>query len=272
MEQVRQVILKRPLPLRWTLMVVVFLLVIGWLLNTPEGILGKADAVGYAVCHRIDLRSFHLGDRPLPLCARCTGMYLGAVVGLVYQAVTARRRAGTPPWPVLAGLVLFTGAFALDGGNSFLALLFGRGLLYSPNNMLRLFTGSGMGLVISAALFPAFNQTIWKDWQEAPALPGLKSFLGLAGFTILVDVLVLTEHPVVLYPFALVSAAGVLVLLTLLYTMVFVMMVRKENMFGRLSELGMALVAGFGVGLLQIVAIDMLRFLVTGTWEGFHFG
>ena len=68
----------------WNKLVVtaVFLLTLGWLLNTPAGLLGKADAVGYAVCHRIDLRSFNLGERQMPLCARCTGMYLGAVLGL----------------------------------------------------------------------------------------------------------------------------------------------------------------------------------------------
>ena len=56
------------------------LVLLGWLLNTPPGLLGKADAIGYAVCHRIDLRSFHLGERALPLCARCSGMYLGAML------------------------------------------------------------------------------------------------------------------------------------------------------------------------------------------------
>ena len=29
-----------------------------WLSYTPPGLLGKADAIGYAVCHRISARSF----------------------------------------------------------------------------------------------------------------------------------------------------------------------------------------------------------------------
>ena len=82
---------------RWLAIVSVGLLLIGWLLNTPPGLLGKADAIGYAVCHRIDLRSFHLGDRQLPLCARCTGMYLGALLALMFQFFTGRRRSGAPP-------------------------------------------------------------------------------------------------------------------------------------------------------------------------------
>ena len=48
--------------LKTLVLVTVGLLFIGWLANTPAGLLGKADAIGYAVCHRIDVRSFLLGD------------------------------------------------------------------------------------------------------------------------------------------------------------------------------------------------------------------
>ena len=81
---------------KWILFTGVGLLFFGWLLTTPPGILGKADAVGYAVCHRIDLRSFHIQGRQMPLCARCTGMYLGAMLGLLYLAVRYPRRSGMP--------------------------------------------------------------------------------------------------------------------------------------------------------------------------------
>src|SRR5512139_331034 len=108
-----------------TLKAVVFLAVglvlFGWLLNTPPGLLGKADAIGYAVCHRIDLRSFHLGERPLPLCARCTGMYLSAALILLYQGWRWPRRGGTPPRSVLLVCVLLALIWALDGVNSFLS-------------------------------------------------------------------------------------------------------------------------------------------------------
>jgi len=93
----------------WLLKGLVFFLValifVGWTYYSPPGLLGKADAIGYAVCHRIDARTFHLGDRQLPLCARCSGMFLGALIGLVYQTATRPRRAGMPHWSVM--IVLF---------------------------------------------------------------------------------------------------------------------------------------------------------------------
>jgi hypothetical protein len=58
----------------WRLLIVTAfgLVLLGWLINTPAGLLGKADAIGYAVCHRIDLRSFFIGERQFPLCMRCS--------------------------------------------------------------------------------------------------------------------------------------------------------------------------------------------------------
>ena len=77
-------ILKDRFPWRYLLISVGTVLLIVWWSHTPDGLLGKADAIGYAVCHRIDVRSFHLGDRQIPVCARCTGQYLGAVAGLLF--------------------------------------------------------------------------------------------------------------------------------------------------------------------------------------------
>ncbi len=265
---------------KYLVVLAALLVLIGWILNTPPGLLGKADAIGYAVCHRIDARSFHIGSRQLPLCARCSGMYLGAVAGLAYQAIFTRRRSGTPHWSVIIPLALFVLAFGIDGANSYLYLIketYPGALaripnLYVPNNTLRLLTGSGMGLGIAAMLFPAFNQTVWKDSDERRVFPDLKSFAPLLGLTLLLDLLVLTENPVVLYPAAFIGAGGVLILLMMVYSMIWVMLMRQENDFTRFSQLWLALAAGFTIAMLQIAAIDILRFWLTGTWGGFPLG
>jgi uncharacterized membrane protein len=250
----------------------VFLLLLGWLLNTPSGLLGKADAVGYAVCHRIDLRSFHLGERQLPLCARCTGMYLGAMATLIFQLVVGRRRAGVPPKSILLLLAVMALAFVVDGVNSFLSLIPGVPIIYQPQNWLRLLTGTGMGIVISAALFPGFNQTVWKNTVSRPALESMRIFLLLIGLAVLFDMLVLSGNPLVLYPLALASATGVLVLLTVVYSMVWVLILHAENCYLRLSQMIFPIIGGFGFALLQIALLDIGRYILTGTWDGFHLG
>jgi uncharacterized membrane protein len=37
---------------------------------------------GSFVCHQIPERSFHISGIQLPVCARCSGLYLGAAVGM----------------------------------------------------------------------------------------------------------------------------------------------------------------------------------------------
>ncbi len=249
-------------------------LLLGWLLHTPPGLLGKADAVGYAVCHRIDLRSFHLGDRQMPMCARCTGQYLGAMLGILYQSFVVRRRTGRPPWRVIAVLASFVLAYGVDGVNSYLHLLpdMSRFYLYEPHNIFRLLTGTGLGLSVSIALMPAFHQTIWRRRDRRPALDGILPLAGLVAVALLLDGLVLMGNPFVLYPLALITSAGVLVLLTMVYAMVWVMLFRMENRFDRCRDLILPLSAGFIVALLQIAAMDYVRYFFFGTWEGFHFG
>ena len=248
------------------------LVLLGWLLNTPPGLLGKADAIGYAVCHRIDLRSFHLSGRALPLCARCSGMYLGAMLGLAYQATRRPRRSGMPIRSVQVVLGVFVLAFALDGINSFLSLFPSAPSLYESQNWLRLVTGSGMGLAIALVLYPAFNQTVWRVQDNRPAMESLGSFGGLLALMGALILALLSETPIILYPLALISAAGVLVLLTIVYTMIWLMVLRRDNTIEQTRQLIWPLVAGFGVALLQIVLLDLARFTLTGTWEGFHLG
>ena len=257
---------------RWLLIIAVGLLFVGWLFNTPSGLLGKADAIGYAVCHRIDARSFHLGDRQVPLCARCTGMFLGAILGLGYQFVLGSRRSGSPPVTVIVIFGFLTLAFIIDGLNSYLSLIPVFQPLYPPNNVFRLFTGTGVGLAIAAALFPAFNQSVWKLRDSCPGLNGLRSLFVLIILAVLMDLIVLTENPIFLYPLSIISAVGVVVLLTMVYTIILLMAFKKESQFYSFKELITPLIAGFGVALIQLLLLDLVRYWFTGTWEGFHLG
>lgn len=250
-----------------------------WFGFTPPGLLGKADAVGYAICHRIGERSFHIGDRQLPLCARCTGEFYAAAISLLFFAIVSPKKAGMPGWRLGIPLLLFLAAFGIDGTNSFLYLLkqtSGGALkgipnLYVPNNTLRLFTGSGMGIALASILYPAFNQSAWKDADFGRALDWKK--LGvLIGMILLVDLAVLTETPVVLYPIAILSVLGVLALLVMVFSMVWVMVMRQENEFASLKEMWMPVLAGTTLAFLMIGAIDLLRFQLTGTWGGFPLG
>ncbi len=265
--------------MRWFIPIAALLAFSAWFYIAPPGLLGKADAIGYAVCHRIDERSFQIGDRQLPLCARCTGEFNAAAISLIFFAFASGKKSGMPGWKLGAPLLLFFITFAVDGSNSYLYLLkqtSGDAFqnipnLYIPNNTLRLFTGSGMGIALASILFPAFNQTVWQTTNPERALDWKK--LGtLTGIILLIDFLILTDNPIVLYPISILSALGVLALLTLVFTMAWLMIMRQENSFNRLPEMWMPFLAGSTLAFLMIAAIDLLRFNLTGTWGGLPFG
>lgn len=199
-------------------------------------------------------------------------MYLGAVLGLIYQSVLSPRREGTPPRIVLVTLAAFTGAFILDGINSLLSFFPGDPSLYTPTNILRLFTGTGMGLALALVVYPAFNSTVWNNTSKQPAVQSLGSFSALVLLAVGVDLLVLLENPLLLYPLALISAAGVVLLLTTVYTMLWLIILKAERRYNRVSEILFPILGGFTVAIVQIGLLDALRFFLTGTWDGFHLG
>jgi uncharacterized membrane protein len=261
---------------RWLVPLAAALAVAVWMYIAPPGILGKADAIGYAVCHRIGERSFHILGRQLPLCARCTGEFNAAAVALIFQGFVSRKRSRLPGRGILAILVVFFLAFGIDGSNSYLYLLKQSvpgtleqiPNLYVPNNTLRLFTGSGMGIALAAVMFPIINQTLWRQTEDSPALEW-KSFGILSGIILILNLAILTENPIVLYPVAILSVLGVMALLVSVFGIVWIILMRLENTFERLTQLWLSGLAGLTLTLLLVLTIDLVRYRLTGTWSGF---
>jgi uncharacterized membrane protein len=256
---------------RWATIVLVLaaaVLFIAWLTLTPPGLLGKADAIGYSVCHRIASRSYFLGSRQLPLCARCSGMYLGALLGMIFFFARGRR-SGLPARKYLIIFAALAGLFAVDGLNSYLHFFPGAPWLYQPENWLRLATGLGLGIGISAILVPVLNLTFFTAVSNLPVLNTWKEFFILAGAAALTGLAVASELPLLLYPLALLSAFSTLLLLTFLYAALWVIVTHRENRYTGWRQTWIVLVAGFSTAMLQIAGIDLLRYLLTHTWNGF---
>lgn len=261
--------------IKWFVPLAAIIAVGAWMYISPEGALGKLDAIGYAVCHRIDERSFQIDDRQLPLCARCTGEFYAAGVALIFQVFISGKRSKLPSRGIIATLVLFFLAFGIDGSNSYLYLLKQTSgaldqipNLYIPNNTLRLFTGSGMGIVLAAVLYPIVNQTLWREMDDRPALES-KSFGMLIGLIILLNFLILTDSPIILYPIAYISALGTLSLLVMVFTILWIIIMKQDNAFDHPRQLWLPFASGLTLALLLILSIDLLRLQLTGTWNGF---
>ncbi len=262
----------RPFGRRTVALLIITAALIGgvWLALTPSSLLGKADAIGYAVCHRIAERSFHTHNRPLPLCARCTGVYLGVWAGLIFFATRGRLKAARLPRPaLLATMLLLALSYALDGLNSFLSTFERYTPPYPPHNTLRLLTGAIFGVTLITLVWPVVNSLLWRvpsgpaplrSWRELGALYGLA--LGTAA-------LALPDIPALRAALGVVSAGGVLFMFTLVGGVFFVGIARRENSFTRWADLRVPILAGLVIALLIIGGIDTLRYALTGTWDGF---
>ncbi len=257
-------------PARRLILTVAILITAVWLLLTPGGLLGKADAVGYAVCHRIDLRSFHLGERTLPLCSRCTGMYLGSLFTLLAYMLFRGKAGLYPSRAMQIVLIGFGVVWALDGINSTLTLLPGAGPLYEPQNWLRMVTGMLIGVSLTTMIYPVFVQSAFFEWHKSAIIPSWRWFAGLLAFLALIVLGLLSQNPLILYPLALLSSLGVLALLTMAYSVLTLALFKLQNRISNLRQLWFPLLTGFMLSLVQVGAIDLLRYLLTGTWDGFH--
>lgn len=246
-----------------------------WAWFTPPGVLGKADAVGYAVCHRIEARSFLFPDgRQFPLCARCTGTFLGVLIGLFLPGLLFRRRhAGLfPPIGILAIMVTMSGIWAFDGANSFSHLLPGSVFrLYQPSNFLRLTTGTFHGITMGSLILPVVNASIWADTGYERTVNSLPELLVLYATGAVLIGLVLTGLPVLVYPLALLSAAGTVAILDATMTVIAAVILRRENEAHTLREALPLILLGLVLTLIMMGGIDALRFAAFGTWDGFEF-
>jgi len=258
-------------------MVVIILVGLGiigaWLINTPAGVSGKADAVGYAICHRISDRSFHAFGQQLPLCARCSGIYLGAATALgVFAASGRAKSAFIPNIKVLGALILFVTVMGVDGLNSYFHLFpnFENGL-YEPHNTLRTLTGMLFGITFISLLLPMFNAAMWRKMEKRAPIGNLKELAGVVLVAFLVTFSFLLEIPILLLTLGVISAFTVLLMLTMIFTVFVVTFLRRDSSYSRWGELWLPALGGLTAAIALVGAIDLVRYSLTGTWDGFIF-
>lgn len=248
----------------------------GWFAATDsthlahDPVLAAGDYVGAAICHRISSRSFVINGRSLPLCARCTGMYLGVALAFGALLLAGRgRRSDLPPLPILLTLLGFIGLMGIDGLNSYTHFFPNFPHVYEPQNWLRLVTGMGAGLAMGLLVFPALVQTLWREVNGRPVITSWRELVGvvlLAGTAVL---LVLSNQPTILYVMALVSVAGVLLIVTSINAVLLLMLLKRDGKAVRWQETAVPLLISFVLAILELGTITLLRLNLTGTITGF---
>ncbi|NDJ52520.1 MAG: DUF2085 domain-containing protein [Chloroflexi bacterium] len=249
-----------------------------WLAFAPPGILGASDAVGYAVCHRIEIRSFTFPGggvfegRQLPMCARCSGTFLGVLIGLFIPGLlfNKRRAAGFPPIGIVAVLLAFTLWWGFDGANSFSYLLpFEVPRLFLPNNTLRVTTGMLHGITMGSMMLPVINSSLWADATRERSLDSIWQVVLMVAIGAAMAGMLLSGLTVFLYPLAILSALGVLTILTAVTSVLVAAIFGRENQAHTVSDLLPLIVMSLSFTMLFIFGIGLARFALFGTFDGF---
>jgi uncharacterized membrane protein len=118
----------------------------------PSSAVGAAMAavtygIGFLICHQRPERSFHLAGGQLPVCARCTGLYVGGACGVVAWLAWWRRRDGAllAPTSALRALTLAS----IPTIATVITAAFG---WWDPSNIGRAVTALPLGIAAGAVL------------------------------------------------------------------------------------------------------------------------
>lgn len=251
------------------------LLILGWYTASNPALLATStpltvgDYISATFCHRLPSHSFTIAGRQFPLCARCSGMYLGFMVILLVLLLAGRERwAAFPRGPYVVVLVGLVGIMGVDGLNSVAASLPFGTPLYTPTNNLRMFTGLGTGLAMGAFLVPAVAQVLWRKAVWQPIIKSWPEFLALLGVTAFTGLLLLSNLSGVLYVLALASVAGVTFILAGINTIFVLVALRRDGRAERWPDVVWPLAVGLLLALGEIVLGTTLRLSLVGTITG----
>jgi uncharacterized membrane protein len=106
-------------------------------------------AVGSVICHQLPERSFFFDGRQLPVCARCTGLYLSGAAGLVAWC-TVKLLRGWRPQPVNPRLAM--GLLAIVAAPTVVSYLTGVFGVWDGSNLTRAVLAVPLGVVAGAVV------------------------------------------------------------------------------------------------------------------------
>jgi uncharacterized membrane protein len=231
---------------------------------TPPGLWEKARIIGYALCHQLPDRSFFIHEHQTPLCARCTGMYLGFFIGLIFLIGRRRTHAARPPAAaIVAVLIGFITIMGIDGINSTISIIPGAPQLYHTTNVHRLVTGTLFGLAMCLLLYPIFSTAIWRQPSGERTVKSWRELIVLLLIAFALDAVVLTQADWLFYPITILSIAGPLLLLGFMGAIIVLTMRNRVNSVDRWKQMALPMFAGVALGLVLITIMDVFRASVT---------
>lgn len=185
---------------------------------------------GYAVCHCLPSRTLTVGGDFLPVCSRCTGIYLGIAVTYIFLISRRGFKVNALPslWASLAVAAMLL-PMSVDGISSYVGLR-------ETTNTMRFLTGLAAGAALPIFAFPLLspelivdgpNKKVFRPFGRAWDYSIWLGALAAAG------ALVFAPWPWLYYPLAILVVAGLVGIFFNLSLVVWEMVLERAGRWGR---------------------------------------
>lgn len=213
--------------------------------------------IGYAICHQLPERSFFVFDQQLPLCARCTGIYIGMFIAFLFYFFTKIIKKIKPIKPPPLWINVLSIFFIFLMASHAISTIF---ISTSFDNTLRFITGILFGISLPWYLLITINYSKRFKFKNTEIL-NYKEYLLLSLITLAVSTIFLLQIPVILYLSAFISIIGLLIFIFLINATIFILIFDSIKKFQNLSFYYIIIISII-ISLLEIIILNHLHFII----------
>jgi uncharacterized membrane protein len=236
-------------------------------LVAPGGIELKTHLALHGLCAQRSSHTLHFGGAALPMDARMTGIYTGALVTFVWLFAAGRLRSSSvPPLSALGLMAGFVIILGLDGFNALLDDL-GWWRPYEPQNSMRLATGLLGGTALGVGLAHLFAVSMWRRGRRTEAVVSrardLAAPLAISGS---LAALAMSGLPLLYAPSAVGLLLAAVAVWTVLVMVLIALMSDRGWSGGSFHDLTPLALAAALVAIFAIAALSGVRLLAESVW------
>jgi len=214
--------------------------------------------LGGGLCHQRIERTFKIDSLNMPVCSRCTGIYLGIFLSLITIILLERKIKGK--LPSLKIMLVSVGTILIMGADVTLSAM---GIIES-SNIIRFITGFTAGWFIALLLFSIANNAMFKKLVKRNYLDNYKKFIIWIVAGIALATLYIFTYQYIIVLWAAVAVLGLIAFVTFILFILFFSFNKK--LAGSIDSWGkyLAAIAAGTVSSIMLLSLFSLvrRFLI----------
>ncbi len=198
---------------------------------------------GAGLCHQQASRSFEFDGLYMPMCSRCTGIYIGFLFSLAAVLIIERRTKGE--FPSVKTALVTIGIILIMGLDVVVSTL----KIYSSNNYIRCITGFLVGWFLAPVMLSLKNILMWEKLIKKPYLNSKKYFFIwlVCGITVIVAFMFSYGKILIFWGFS--SILGTITMIAFVALILFFAVCRKlANSINSWKYYFLSLAAGVAAG------------------------